>query len=590
MSEIQIDTRDGTHALPPPHIQHFGPILKERQIRFQLWAPDAEAVDVVLDNQRPNPMERSKGGFWFATAAGGAGTRYRFVVDGLTIPDPASRFQPDDVHGPSEVVDEHAYQWKHTAWNGLPWERTVIYEAHVGILGGFNGLRSRLAAIADLRVTAIELMPLADFSGSRNWGYDGVLPFAPDSAYGTPDELRALIDEAHGLGLMVFLDVVYNHFGPDGNFLPAYAPSFFDEATPTPWGPAIEFAEPCVRRFFTENALYWLEQFRIDGLRLDAVHAIKNRDWLLELAAEIRLRLKARHVHLVLENENNDAALLGAGFDAQWNDDFHNVMHVLLTGETHAYYKDFAHRPIDRLARSLSQGFIYQGEPSPNRNGEPRGQPSGHLPPSSFVNFLQNHDQTGNRALGERLAAMTPKPALQAAMALLLLCPHIPLLFMGEEAGATEPFLFFTDFHGELGKAVREGRRREFANAPGFSAEHDAAAIPDPNAVLTFEASRFSDQGLEAPEWRNLVKLLIGLRHRHIVPHLSGTTAAGVRVVGPKALIAYWRLANESVLTLACNLDALDVTCSLPNGKPFFGAAPIQGELPLYSTLAWITS
>jgi maltooligosyltrehalose trehalohydrolase len=431
-------------------------------------------------------------------------------------------------------------------------------------------------------------MPLADFAGARNWGYDGVLLYAPDSVYGTPDELRALIDEAHGLGLMVFLDVVYNHFGPEGNFLPAYVPTFFDATTPTPWGPAIEFDEPLVRRFFVENALYWLEAFRFDGLRLDAVHAIKHRDWLRELAAEIRSHMPSRHVHLVLENEDNDASLLSSGYNAQWNDDFHNVMHVLLTGETHAYYQDFAHEPIKRLARCLSEGFIYQGDASLTRDGKPRGQSSGHLPPSCFVTFLQNHDQIGNRAFGERLTTLVEKPMLKAALALLLLCPQIPLLFMGEESGAIEPFLFFTDFHGELAAAVREGRRREFANAPGFDCEGDCQAIPDPNDPATFAASRVSETAPDAAEWRGWIKTLLALRHHHIIPNLPGTMATGATVVGTKALVASWQLGNGDTLVLAVNFEASPARANLPPGEPLIGSIAGSDVIPPFTTLAWI--
>jgi len=565
----------------------FGPVLNADTTVFSLWAPDAKAVAVAIEGQASTPLRRDDDGYWTDAAQAHAGDRYRFDVDGRQVPDPASRFQPQDVNGPSELIDPRAYAWRQPDWTGRTWESTVFYELHVGLCGGFDGVRARLSGLAELGITAIQLMPIADFAGDRNWGYDGVLPFAPATAYGRPDDLRALVDEAHGHGLMVFLDVVYNHFGPEGNWLPSYAPSFFDEAKHTPWGAAIDFHKPAVRRFFIENALYWLEDFRIDGLRLDAVHQILDRSWLVELAAEVRRRIPHRHAHLVVENENNDAGLLTQGFDAQWNDDFHNVLHVLLTGETQAYYRDFADHPADRLARCLAEGFIYQGEPSPNHDGRPRGQPSAGLKPTAFVSFLQNHDQVGNRALGERLTTMAAPQALRAAMTLLLLCPQIPMLFMGEEVGAREPFLFFTDFHGDLAKAVREGRRKEFAGQPGFSDAADRARIPDPNALATFEASRWTADAPDAAEWRALVKQLLALRRTRIVPGLSDCKALGARVLDDKAVLARWRLGDGSVLTLVVNLGAAPAEAGLPESAPLFGDHPGKAAPP-FTTLAWI--
>jgi maltooligosyltrehalose trehalohydrolase len=568
--------------------QCFGPRLQLGSARFQLWAPRAKAAAVLIEGQPAVPMSLDGQGFWSVQTAAGAGALYRFEVDRQQVPDPASRFQPEDVGGPSQVVDAAAYGWKHPDWRGRPWEETVLYEAHAGLLGGYDGLRRRLADLAALGVTAIELMPIGEFAGARNWGYDGVMPFAPDSAYGEPDALRALIDEAHGLGLMVFLDVVYNHFGPDGNWLPAYAPTFFDEASKTPWGAAIDFHKAAVRRFFTENALYWLGEFRFDGLRLDAVHMILDRSWLVEMAGEVRGAFPDRHVHLVLENENNDAGLLREGFDAQWNDDFHNVLHVLLTGESHAYYRDFADHPAQRLARCLAQGFIYQGDPSANHDGRPRGQPSGTLPSTAFVSFLQNHDQVGNRAFGERLTQLADPRALRAAMALLLLCPQIPMLFMGEEVGAREPFLFFTDFHGELAAAVREGRRGEFDGAPGFSDAQQRDAIPDPNAQSTYDASRWTDGAPDAADWRAFIAEHLAVRRDRLVPRLKGVRGLGAEALGEKAVMARWRLADGATLTLAVNLAEESVAADLPDTAPLIGAPAGAGSLAGFTTLAWI--
>src|SRR5215471_14089375 len=334
--------------------------------RFRLWGPSQRAVAVDIDGVGIVPMTRSDDGWFAAEAACGTGSRYRYrLEDGRLVPDPASRAQFGDVHGPSLIVDPAAYRWRHPTWQGRPWTETVIYELHAGTLGGFRGVERVLARLAALGITAVELMPVAAFPGQRNWGYDGVLPFAPAAAYGTPDDLKVLVDSAHGHGLMIYLDVVYNHFGPDGNYLAAYAPQFFRDDIATPWGPAIDFRRPQVRQFFTENALYWLMEFRFDGLRFDAVHAITEPDWLDEMAAEVRATVeRGRHVHLVLEHDGNAAGHLAGDFDAQWNDDGHHVLHVLLTGERDGYYADYGADPAGRLARVLGEGFAYQGEPS----------------------------------------------------------------------------------------------------------------------------------------------------------------------------------------------------------------------------------
>jgi malto-oligosyltrehalose trehalohydrolase len=565
----------------------FGPRREAGGTRFRLWAPDAREVRLLIEGKVPQALARGEDDVWRAFAPAGPDALYRFEVDGQVVPDPAARFQPDDVAGPSQAPDEAAYAWRRPDWRGRPWEEAVIYEAHLGVLGGYAGLAARLPDLAALGITAVELMPIAEFAGTRNWGYDGVLPFAPESAYGPRDGLKALVDRAHDLGLMMILDVVYNHFGPEGNWLPTYAKAFFDASVHTPWGAALDFRQPAVRAFFTENVLYWLEDFRFDGLRFDAVHAIGDRSWLAEVAAAVRARFPDRHVHLIAENEANEASLMRKGFTAQWSDDFHNVMHVLLTGETHAYYADFADRPAERLARALAEGFVYQGEGAPHRGGAPRGEPSGDLPPTAFVSFLQNHDQVGNRALGERLTTMATPAALRAAMALMLLCPQIPMLFMGEEVGAREPFLFFTDFHGELAAAVREGRRREFARSPGFAAEAARAAIPDPNAPATFEASKWTAGASDAGEWQALIRHLLALRCEHLVPRLAGARSLGAQAVGPKAVVARWRLADGAVLTLASNLDEAAVEADLPADAPLFGAAA-GNRLPGEATLAWI--
>ncbi len=543
--------------------------------RFRLWAPAGKPVEVEVENLSPVTMNDVGDGWFEAEVACGAGAHYRYRLEnGLAVPDPASRAQADDVHGPSLVVDPRAYRWRWPDWQGRPWAEAVLYELHAGAFGGFAGVQAALPALAELGVTAVELMPVNDFPGNRNWGYDGVLPYAPDRSYGTPDELKALVDTAHGLGLMMFLDVVYNHFGPDGNYIAAYAPGFFRDDIATPWGAAIDFRRPQVRRFFTENALYWLHEYRFDGLRFDAVHAIADPGWLDGMAAEVRRSIEpGRHVHLVLEHDGNVADHLRRDFDAQWNDDAHHVLHVLLTGEADGYYGDYADDPSRRLARCLSEGFAYQSDPSAYRKGKLRGTPSADLSPTSFVLFLQNHDQVGNRPFGDRLTAGVDPRALEAAVALQLLCPQIPLIFMGEEAASDAPFLYFTDHHGGLADAVRDGRRREFAGFKGFAEGEDASTIPDPNDPSTFERSRLALQPGAGEARRNLYRDLLALRTRAIVPRLKGTKSLGATAIGPAAVMARWRLADGATLIIAVNLGR--DTCAIEK---------LEGDLLFEST------
>ena len=539
--------------------------------RFQLWAPGVSAVEIELDAVGLEPMTATGDGWFAADIACPTGAAYRFrLPNGMTFPDPASRAQRSGVHGWSIVVDPTAYAWRHDDWLGRPWREAVVYEAHVGLLGGFNGLREDLSRLAALGITAIELMPIGDFPGRRNWGYDGVLPFAAAEAYGSPLELKALIDAAHGLKLMVLLDVVYNHFGPDGNYLHAYAPRFFRADVPTPWGPAIAFDDPTVADFFAQNALYWLNEYRFDGLRLDAVHAILPHEALPALGRAIRAGVAPqRHTHLVLENERNDATLLTGScgdaqgnsrpFEAQWNDDIHHGLHVLLTGESEAYYGDYADAPAERLARCLASGFAYQGEMSANL-GRPRGTPSDGLAPTAFVAFVQNHDQIGNRALGERLTSLADPRALRAAIALVLLCPQIPMIFMGEEIGTRSPFLFFTDHRNELADAVREGRRNEFRNFSAFQDADQRARIPDPNDEATFRASIPVPPG-DGFDWSTFYRDLIAVRARQVIPRLDGAQSIFAQVIGPAAVLASWRMADGVQLTIAANFG--DGACAL---------------------------
>ena len=567
-------------------------VLDGGRVRFRLWAPAQEEVSVVFETGASVPMRRD--GDWFeAVAPGGGGTFYRYRLgDGTLVPDPASRFQPADVHGPSEVIDPRGHRWRNEGWRGRPWHEAVLYELHAGAFGGFAGVMRELPRLAQLGITAVELMPIADFPGRRNWGYDGVLPFAPDSAYGRPEELKALIDAAHGHGLMMFLDVVYNHFGPDGNYIGMYAPQMFRQDTHTPWGGAIDFRRPEVRRFFTENALYWLTEYRFDGLRLDAVHEISESDWLDEMAHEVRHKLGLdRHVHLVLENERNEASQLMRDIDAQWNDDGHHAFHVLLTGEHRGYYHDYAEAGATGLARVMGEGFFFQGQMSSHRR-RPRGTTSRHLPPTAFVLFLQNHDQVGNRAFGERLTRLADPAALEAAIAAQILCPQIPMLFMGEEIASRTPFLFLTDHSAALAEAVREGRRAEFAHLPEFSDPETCELIPDPNAPETFEASIPQPDPMRAESRRALYERLIAIRMRDIVPELANTRSIDAKPVGAAAVLARWRLGTAGVLTLAVNLGSASVAISPPAGEVLFAipnAARLRvedGELPERATVA----
>ncbi len=582
------------------HRMPFGAeVLAAGRVRFRLWAPSSKRVDLCLEDREYGfpggkplhlPMA-TYGDGWFelATAEARAGSCYRFRIDGgPRVPDPASRYNPADVHGPSQVIDPCEFLWEDEGWRGRPWSEAVIYELHVGTFtpaGTFAGVKDRLDYLVDLGVTVIELMPVADFPGARNWGYDGVLPFAPDSSYGHPEDLKDLVQTAHQKGLMVFLDVVYNHFGPEGNYLHTYAPQFFSDRHHTPWGAAINFNGPgshVVRDFFIHNALYWLTEYHLDGLRLDAVHAIlddSDPDILLELAQAVQQGLgKERHVHLVLENDHNAAHYLKRGYRAQWNDDIHHALHVLLTGETDGYYQDYADRPVGYLGRCLTEGFAYQGEPSSYRGGVPRGELSRDLAPTAFVALLQNHDQVGNRAFGERLVTLVEPRALRAAIAIVLLAPSPPLLFMGEEWGMIQPFLFFCDFGPDLAVAVTEGRRNEFARFDKFADPAVRATIPDPNAVETFERTRLDWNCLTHPPhdtWLQLYRDLLALRRRAIVPRLQGMQGGQARfhLLGERGLAVDWQLGDGSVLSLLANLG--------PDAIP--GTAQPRGEI-LYTT------
>lgn len=599
------------------YIMPFGVcILADRSVRFRLWAPAVDQVELLLNNGNGQdiilPMAPQEDG-WFqiltSSLQAKPGTLYQYRLDGgLVVPDPASRFNPQDVHGPSQVVDAAAFQWQDDTWRGRPWHEAIIYELHLGTFtkeGTFTAAMQRLDYLVNLGITAIELMPVADFSGTRNWGYDSVLLFAPDSCYGTPDELKSLIQAAHARGLMILLDVVYNHFGPDGNYLNAYAPQFFNDNHHTPWGAAINFDDDrcrTIRDFFIHNALYWLEEYHFDGLRLDAVHAITDNshpDIIEELATKVQEGPGCkRQIHLILENDANRSAYLQLGtIAAQWNDDSHHALHVLLTGERDGYYADYADQPIRHLARCLAEGFAFQGEASVFRDGHPRGQPSGQLPPVAFINFSQTHDQIGNRAYGERISMLTQQKPLQSALALILLAPSPPMLFMGEEFAAATPFQFFCDFHGQLAHAVTEGRRREFAGFSKFANPAARALIPDPNDSATFERCKLNWDCLDNPHhkaWLKHYSNLLALRNTAIIPRLpSMGGGAAFELVGTSGMIVFWRLGDGTRLTLLANLGdsavegALHFTgTALYLSQPDLPAIFATGQMPPWS-VAW---
>ena len=553
------------------HSMPFGAELTAQgKVRFRLWAPAAHQVELVLHDPKRSLQVPALGDGWYELTTGEAraGSRYGYRIDGrMEVPDPASRSNPDDVHGPSEVIDSTAFEWDDQAWRGRPWHEAAIYELHVGTFspeGTFAGVEKKLRHLAELGVTAIELMPIADFPGKRGWGYDGVLQFAPESAYGRPDELKSLVAAAHRRGIAVMLDVVYNHFGPEGNYLQVYAPQFFTEKHHTPWGAAINFDSRVVRDFYLHNTLYWLQEFHLDGLRFDAVHAVMDDSQphiLTEIARTVRSGPgKERNIFLVLENGDNQARFLGRPgaadtFDAQWNDDVHHCLHTLLTAERDGYYEDYVENPHAMLCRCLAEGFGYQGQTSAHL-GRTRGESSGHLPPTAFVNFLQNHDQIGNRACGDRIDAVTPsEDALRAANAVLLLAPSPPMLFMGEEWRAPQPFPYFCDFEPELAEKVREGRKREFARFENFGGR---GGVPDPTSLETFNSARLDWSVLEEGRHADIldqIQRLLAIRKLDIAPLIpkirSGTC---IKLESNGAFAVDWRLDDGASLHLLANM------------------------------------
>ncbi|MCU1242881.1 MAG: malto-oligosyltrehalose trehalohydrolase [Candidatus Acidoferrum typicum] len=543
---------------------------------FAVWGPRHERLELHLLGNRPEvlPMHRDALGYHTVvadTARSGGKYLYRFG-DSHQRPDPASRRQPDGVHGPSELVDLQDFEWTDGNWKGVALENSVFYELHVGAFtqkGTFDEVRAAVDQLATVGVTTIELMPIAQFPGNRNWGYDGVYPFAVQNSYGTPRDLQRLVNAAHSRGLAVALDVVYNHLGPEGNYLGEYGPYFTDYYR-TPWGAALNFDGPDsdeVRHFFIQNALYWLENFHIDALRLDAIHGIFDASaipFLAELSREVEASAArtGKIISLVAESDLNDARVLrcrcegGLGMRSQWSDDFHHSVHTLLTGENSGYYEDFG--DIQHLGGTLQQGWYYAGQYSRHRRRRHGNRP----PPfkgSNYTVCIQNHDQVGNRALGERLSSLVNLESLKLAAGANLLSPFVPLLFMGEEYGETSPFLYFTS-HGDpnLAEAVRRGRAEEFRS---FSWQDQ---IPDPQAESTFDRSRLKRDLAEEEPHRTILRFYQMLLRFRSEYHLGQTSAPSIKEFeASKALLV---LQDAQTHKLAMLFNFGDAAANLGSG------------------------
>jgi maltooligosyltrehalose trehalohydrolase len=563
------------------HKMRFGAEVQNGGTRFKIWAPKCKTMRLKLKGRRSLLTLDAVGEGWHRLDVEGvkAGAQYRFVLPGDTeIPDPSSRHQPGDVHGWSEVIDPRDFRWTDVDWIGRPWEEAIIYELHIGTFteeGTFKAAAAKLDHLVALGITAIQIMPIADFYGKFNWGYDGVMWFAPDSSYGRPEDLKALVDAAHRKSLMVFLDVVYNHFGAHGNYLPNIAPIFTDKHK-SPWGEAINFDGPgatVVRELVIESALYWVTEFNFDGLRFDAVHTIADdsTSHILELlAARIRAARPHRHTHLIIENSENQEIWLrrnsGAEpvhFTAQWNDDVHHLLHAAATGENTGYYADFDNleERSDKLGRALAEGFAYQGEVKPHE-GMKRGEPSVGLPATSFVVYMQDHDQIGNRVKGDRITKIANDDAVKALTAIYLLSPQIPMLFMGEEWASERPFPFFSDVPAELRDVVRKGRQEELKSTPEHEDPNkpDVEEAVDPTSSKTFVSAKLDWENIGKPPhaaWFEHYRSLLDVRKMEIVPRLEGQEgfASKYELLGPKSVLICWGMGDGSTLRLYANLD-----------------------------------
>jgi malto-oligosyltrehalose trehalohydrolase len=571
---------------------HWGPHIGDDDVIFRLWAPGEKELRIRLASQEFVMTAKEGGWFEHRCPKPAFGCDYQFILsDGLAVADPASRCQAKTVGGRSRLVASDSYGWK-TEWHGRAWEEAVICELHIGTFtaeGTFRAAIERLPHLAESGFTAVEVMPVAHFSGERGWGYDGVLHYAPHSAYGTPDDMKAFIDAAHAHGIIVLLDVVYNHFGPEGNYLPHYAPAFFRTDVQTPWGAAIDYGQEAVRRYFIDNALYWIGEFHLDGLRLDAIEQIYDnspKHILTEIAESVHEAFPDRQIHLVVEDQRNDTGVLKRNADgkvktytAEWNDDFHHVAHVIATGEKVGHYRTFSTDLTEKLAKTLTEGFIFPNRGAGSDSGILEPESNIALPPASFINFLQNHDQIGNRAFGERLLTLAKPDIVEVLTSIMLLSPQIPFLFMGEDFGETQPFFFFCDYTGELGEIVRKGRAAEAEGFGGMKKGKSLADLPDPNARSTFEQSKLQWRSASTEHgrrWRSLVRHLLTLRQRHIVPLLRlGKVNAEVATARDDIVAVSWTF-GERKLELRANLSGevkvappLDGTVIYDNGSPF---------------------
>lgn len=547
---------------------------------FRIWTPSAEKVELALGSHGTEDflsMQKNDGGWWeIRIVQAKPGSAYGFRFDGgEVLPDPAARAQVSDVHGRSQLVDPKEFQWQTADWTGRPWHEAVVYELHTGTFtpeGTFDAIIGKLDHLKNVGITAIELLPVAQYEGRHGWGYDGVLLYCPHEVYGGAGGLKRFVDAAHQRGLMVFLDVVYNHFGPAGNYIHSYLPEFFHAEIRTPWGPAIAYDKEPVRRFMIENALYWLSEYQIDGLRLDAIDSIKDAaadvSLVRELASRVRESITDRYVHITTEDERNITWHVDRGEEnsiplvsGEWNDDFHHTAHVIATGEQEGYYADYEADSAEQMARALASGFVFQGQYSKHR-ARAVGSDSSHLPPTAFVNFIQNHDQIGNRAFGDRLRSLASSRAYQCVQAILLLSPQIPLLFQGEEYGDINSFCFFTDFHGELGEAVSRGRREEFKGFSAFEDKRAAEIFPDPNDEETFATSKLDWSQLSRPVHRRelqITQALLTTRREVLMPLLQDVKGdCGSALGDERAFAVVWQLQSGKAYHLFANLSDKD--------------------------------
>ena len=558
-------------------------LLPSGSVRFRLFAPAADSICLALEGvEAPIPLQKLDGGWYeLITGQARAGSLYRFLLpDGTAVPDPASRHQPQDVDGPSEVIDPAAYRWQDAAWQGRPWSETVLYELHVGAFtpeGTFAAAATKLDHLQKAGITAIELMCIADFPGRRNWGYDSVLLYAPDSTYGRPDDLKAFVDAAHAHGIQVILDVVYNHFGPQGNYLPRYFPQLLTKQHCTPWGDALNFDEDTtdangcskqVRELIIQNALYWVCEYHIDGLRLDASHAIIDQSP-LHVLDEMSHRVRDlaasfephRRVHLIREDEHNISPELlrsrrgkARHYTAQWN---HDMSHLLGAGMRSNFDGDSGDDETRRISHAIAEGYVLAEEDKQSR-GEPTDPHLCDIPPTAFISFVQTHDLIGNRIAGERIHALIPLANARAVMAILLLVPQTPMLFMGDEFGSTSPFPYFCDFSGDLGPAVSKGRR-EFLQQLHHASDDELTKAPDPQAESTVQSAKLHwDELGQEPHgsWLPWTANILHTRLQKLSPLISrlGGRCGQPRILAPNAFEVAWHLNDDRILTLAANL------------------------------------